>query len=310
MKYYDLYADLKKYAGKIPASNDVPAEAEVFAAASGDKNCYHQTETIPHAQAVNAVAYGQIGGIDMEVISLIATFRFLTFKQLDNLLTLRQRAHNEKTLKSSVERLFKHNMLRISHFSKNKELCVYSLDNYGDEIASVLDVQHSFSPMQVALPAVDIMRMLEQNNVWIEFVKSGLSLSFLRRGEVISLKTNKSVGVRPSLGVGIDNETLFFEVVRRGESWKAELLEKIKRYKILMDNWSNTTWELQNEPLIIINGEDEAHNRQICHITSEAGLEVVFYTEDRFLSGEQFYHSIYRIVQGEQEFFCFGQKAA
>ena len=310
MKNNNSYTNLSEYIGKVTQAYNTPDEAVVFAAAPGAKCCYHQTDVISHSQAANAIAYGQIRGIDIEVLALTATFKFLTFKQLDDLLTLRQKSHSENSLISSLDRLFRYNMLRINHFSTNKELCVYSLDNYGDETTSVLDIPHSFSHMQVALPAEDVMQVLEQNNAWIAFVKSDLNLNFIRLREVITLKSDKAVGVRPTLGICINDEPLFFEVVRRGEAWKAELLGKLKRYKKLIDNWSNTTWELQSKPLIIINGESEAHNRQIFQIASEAGLKDVFFTEDVLLSSEHFYHSIYRILQNNREFFCFEQKVA
>lgn len=164
--------------------------------------------------------------------------------------------------------------------------------------------------MQPATPPAEMKRNLVQTQAWLSFVKSGLKLDYLKRSEIITAKEEKTAVVRPSIALSMDNDPMFIEIVRKCAFWERYLIDKLARYKALLDNWASNSWGLDNSPILIFNGENEEHNRQILALASDVGLEDQYFTEDTLFCGSQFYHSIYQFHDnGQREFFCFEQPA-
>lgn len=142
----------------------------------------------------------------------------------------------------------------------------------------------------------------------LAYLKSGMKLAWMRRGQVITAKEDKSAVVRPSMAVAVNGDVIMIEVVRQGEFWKQYLFEKLQRYKALIDSWTSNSWSLSELPLVVINGENTDHNLQIAAIAAAVGIDVYF-TEDTLNCGASFYHSIYKFNQAlEPDYFCFEQE--
>ena len=117
--------------------------------------------------------------------------------------------------------------------------------------------------------------------------------------------------MRPSLAVSIDHDPILIEIVRKGDFWEQYLCNKLERYKALLDNWESNSWKLENKPILVLNGENEEHNRRILELATEIGLTDLFFTEDTLFCGAQFYHCLYQFNdKGQREFFCFEQPEA
>lgn len=310
MSNYNPYSDYRAFAGKIDITSEVVPAKSWFESYPKEMCFYQETEQMPYPAVINNVATNHITPLDMHIICIVATFTFVTTKQITDCLRLLEIMFSETMVKSSVERLARHQMLRMSRFGVDAEHCckfyVYSLNKNGADIAKVRGISSSYSPMQPATAPADMKRILVQNQAWLAFIKSGLKLDYLKRSELITSKDEKTAVVRPSLAFSIDHEPMFIEIVRKGDFWEHYLRDKLARYKALLDNWASNSWGLDNRPLLILNGENEEHNRRILVIASDIGLEDLYFTEDTLLCGSQFYHSIYQLHDnGQREFFCF-----
>lgn len=314
MSNYNPYSDHRAFTGKIDLMGEVVPAKSWFETYPNELCFYQETEPMPYPAVINHVATNHITPLDMHIICIVATLTFVTTKQINDCLTMLEIPHSETNVKSSVERLARHQMLRMSHFGVDAEHCckfyVYSLNKNGADIAKVRGISSSFTPMQPATAPADMKRILVQNQAWLSFIKSGLNLDYLKRSEIITAKEEKTAVVRPSIALSMDNDPMFIEIVRKGDFWERYLIDKLIRYKTLFDNWASNSWGIDNSPLLILNGENEEHNHRILALASDVGLEDLYFTEDTLLCGSQFYHSIYQFHDnGQHEFFCFDQPA-
>ena len=88
---------------------------------------------MPYLSVINHTVTNHITPLDMHITCIVATFTFVTTKQINDCLTMLTIPHSEVNVKSSVECLAKHQILRMSHFGVDaKHYCkfyVYSLNN-------------------------------------------------------------------------------------------------------------------------------------------------------------------------------------
>lgn len=310
MSNYNPYSDYRTYTGKIDLKNETIPAKSWFETYDNELCLYQGTENMLYPTVINNVVNNHITKLDKQIICIIATFTFVTIKNINDCLTLLKLSYSESVVKSSVERLERHNAIRVNRFGVNIDSCckfyVYSLNKNGADIAKTLGISSSYSPMQPAILPADMKRILAQNQAWLSFIKSGLKLDYLKRSEIITSKENKMAIVSPSISVSIDNDPMFIEIVRKVDFWKQYLCEKLERYKALLDNWTSNSWNLVNKPILIMNGENEEHNRQILDIVNELEMTDIYFTEDILFCGANFYHSIYQFNDSSQrEFFSF-----
>lgn len=312
MSNYNPYSDYRAYTGKIDLMGEVIPAKSWFETYPDEKCFYQETEPMSYPAVINHVATNHITPLDIQIICIVATFTFVTTKQINDCLSLLEIPHTDAIVKSSVERLARHQMLRMSRFGADSEHCckfyVYSLNKNGADVSKIRGISSSFTPMQPATAPADMKRILVQNQAWLSFIKSGLNLDYLKRSEIITAKEEKTAVVRPSIALSMDNDPMFIEIVRKGDFWERYLIDKLTRYKALFDNWTSNSWNIENKPLLIMNGENEEHNRLILELVSRLGIEDVYFTEDTLFCGSNFYHSIYQFNENDQlEFFCFAQ---
>ena len=315
MSNYNPYLDQNSYKHSYNMASEAIPSNNSFACFTDEKCLYQHIEGVPYPVVISNVENNHITSFDKKVISLVATYSFMTSKQIGECLTLLGVEFSDNVLKSSFERLKKNNILRACHFGIDEEHCAkfyaYSLNKYGSEIAKELGISHTFGPMQVALPPSDIKRKLATNQLMIAYFKSGLNVEWIKYGQVISSKEEKNGIVRPSLAVSFNNDVLFYETVRRGDYWEQYLKDKLERYKQLFDSWESNSWKLDAStiPILIILGENEEHNKEISKIVNALGIKAYF-THDILNCGSNFYHSIYQLTENSlPEYFCFEDEA-
>ncbi len=316
MSNYNPYLDQNSYSHSYDMASEVIPNNTCFACFTDEKCLYQHIDSVPYSVVISNIENNHITYFDKKVISLVATYGFITSKQVAESLTLLGVAFSDNILKSCFERLKKNNIIRAFHFGVDEDHCsnlyVYSLNKYGSEIAKELGISHIFGPMQIALPPSDIKRKLATNQLMIAFFKSGMKVEWIKIGQVINSKEEKNGTVRPSLAVSMNDDILFYETVRRGEYWDQYLKDKLERYKLLFNNWEGNSWKLDTGtlPILVILGENEAHNREISRIAAELGMEV-YYTHDILNCGSNFYHSIYQLEDNSDPvFYCFEVKVA
>ncbi len=311
MSNFNPYLDPKVYSGHMDMQSETIPTNPSYHTVEGEKCLCTEDNTVPFPTVLHNVGSGNITAFDKKVISLLATFTFMSSRQLTECLTL-LKAEGVHNLKSSLERLKRNQMIRSFRFGTDDQRIsnsqVHTLNKNGSELAKVLGISHNFSPFAIGMHPSEIKRMLAANQIMNAFLKSGMKLDWMKRGQVINSRTDKSSVVRPSFTVSADGTVLMYEVVRRGEFWREYLVDKLKRYCLVFDSWADNSWDIAEQPMLIMNGENEAHNREIAELAKQAGVQVLF-TEDLLLFGSMFFQSIYAFdAAGNRQFYRFQMK--
>ena len=138
MSNYNPYTDFRTFTGKIDLMGEVVPVKSWFETYPNELCFYQETEPMPYPSVINHVATNHITPLDIHIICIVATLTFVTTKQINDCLTMLEIPHSETNVKSSVERLARHQMLRMSHFGVDVEHCckfyVYSLNKNGADI--------------------------------------------------------------------------------------------------------------------------------------------------------------------------------
>ncbi len=297
MSSYNPYLDAGIYTGHIDLRSEIIPQSRSFNCFPNEKCVpFPPSSTVPFPEIVKALQNNTITPLDKTVVCLLATYEFMTNKQIADFLRLMGKEFSDNQLKSSTERLQRHLMTCSFKFGYNDtnvaNFYVHTLLKNGSDLARTLGVNHTFSPFAVGKLPASIKQILAINQLQTSFLKSDLRVEWFRRGDTVSVPGSKSAIVRPSLTIKANDTVLMFEVVRTGEFWEHRLTDKLSRYKLVLDDWSNNSWGITDDCSLVICGENLAHNREIIEIARNVGIQVLF-TEDILLCGSNFYRSIY-----------------
>ena len=308
MSNYNPFCDVSTYTGTYDLHSEQIPTGSSFANHDGERCVFVEKEVLNDSEVVNHIKSGQITPLDERIVSLVATFGFITTKQLNELLTLMEFQYSTGMFKSSLERIQKHGMVYAIRFEmeeKQTNFQVYLLNKNGSHLASVLKVSHTYVPFAVATYPWDVKKVLATNQIMLAYLKSSMPLDWMKRETVVSTKNDPNAIVRPSLVISTDGDIMMYEVVRSGEFWKNYLRDKLQRYRLIFEGWETNNWQVSAKPNFIIAGETLAHNLEIAQIASEIGVEVMF-TEDLLQCGSNFYRSVYEFSEdGKPTYYTF-----
>lgn len=309
MASYNVYLDSKNYTGSYDLYNERIPGSTTFASRP-DELCItlDEDKNIPYNTVIESLSSNSITPVDKHIIGLIATFGYVSTKQLSEMLALIGIDRPADKLLSNTDMLRRNGIIRAFTFGKNNdEKCsirIYTLCKNGSEIAKVLGVNHNYSIMNAAAYPYDVKKVLARNQGVLAFLKSELPLEWFKAGTTISSNISADAIVRPSFAVKVGDDVLLYEVVRSGMFWENTLRDKLSRYKKLFDSFEGNNWKLTEPPALVMVGEDFRHCLMIDAIAKEIGIEVLF-TDDLMFCGKNFYNSIYTIDNGQRKFFAF-----
>ena len=309
MASYNIYLDIKNYTGSYNLNTDRIPENATFTSRP-DELCINLEEdrNISYNTVIKNLINNSITTVDKHIIGLIATFGYVSTKQLSELLALLNIDKPLDKLLTNIERLRQNGAIRTFTFGKSHdEKCsihIYGLCKNGSEIAKALMVNHNYNIMNAAVYPYDVKKVLARNQGVLAFLKSGLPLEWFKIGTTINSYNVTDSIVRPSFSVKIGEDVVMYEVVRSGQFWENTLRDKLMRYKLLLDNFENNSWELTDTPSLIMVGENYKHCLMICSIVKDIGLKALF-TDDLMLCGKNFYSSVYDIKDNKKHLFTF-----
>lgn len=297
MSSYNPYLDTKIYTGHVDLRTEAIPQSRSFSCFKNERCVFfNPPTTVSFPDVIKALQNNQITDLDKTVVCLVATYGYITNRQLNDFLRLIGKEFSDNQLKSCVERLQKHQMIASFKFGYNENstanFYVHTLLKNGSELAKTLGITHTFSPFNVGQYPWKIKQTLAINQLQLAFLKSGLDIGWIKRGDVVSVSGCKEGVVRPSLAVKSNSDVILFELVRCGEFWEQRLTEKLSRYKLVLEGWSGNNWNVTQDCSLVICGESIEQNRRISEIAAEVGIHVLF-TEDILLCGKNFYKSIY-----------------
>ncbi|MGN1410928.1 MAG: hypothetical protein ACI4WH_00260 [Oscillospiraceae bacterium] len=313
MATYSKWNQIDMYRfGSIDTSNEIIPQHTIFAIIPNEEREFEiQEEPFKFNDTLKNIEIGNITSLDKNVLCLVALSTYATPKQiLELLILIGDTTANENTLKSSLKRLHKNDLILVSKVifqdvetnqKRNSISKIISLNKNGSEIAKRLEVSHNWSNFERVDSCEKLKTILCGNQLRNTYLKSGLPIEWFKLREKVSIKEvspkPREVALRPSFTVSIDGVVLLFEVCRRKKLWVDWFIDKIQRYDIIFSNPENS-WNITDDFYIIINGEDAQHNVEINSILKDLDLSLrhrILFTEDLLQFGKNFDNSIYSL---------------
>ena len=281
MASYNVYLDSKNYIGRYDLYSEFIPEKAVFASQPNELCISLEDDRNVNYNVVIAnLSNNTITPVDKHIIGLIAAFGYVSTKQLREMLLLLGTDRPADKLLTNTDRLRRNGAIRAFTFGKSQmEKCnthIYTLCKNGSEIAKVLGVNHTYNIMNAAAYPCDVKKVLVRNQGVLAFLKSGLPVEWFKIGTTISSSATADAIVKPSFSVKVEEEVLMYEVVRSGQFWENTLRDKLRRYKLLFDNFEGNNWKLSDIPELVMVGENYEHCLTISTIAKEIGLKVLF----------------------------------
>lgn len=295
---YSIWKQVSLYKkGSIDTTVEPIPTHSLFAINPNDERHFDiKDENINFNMLMHNIETGNITQLDKTIICIVALSEYTTTKQISEMLTLMGVNYSENMLNSSIKRLHKNSLIIISKISEANAKII-SLDKNGSEIAKRLEVPHNWSAFQRVDEPWKVKTILCCNQIRNAYLKSKLELNWFRVREKL---TSNDITVRPSFATQISDTVFLFDVVRKREDWKNIFIEKIFRYDELLQNFQNNSWDISENPYVVINGENFEHNCEIFEIISDLDLTIlpnILFTEDLLQFGEKFKKSLYTIEQ-------------
>lgn len=287
---YTLGATYRK--GAIDVHSEVIPQHAAFRSYEDETHFFEEREgKVSSFRVSQAIEEGVFDEFDRTVLGIIATFGVacVTTRVLKEMLTLMGLEFGEKDLEKSLKRLDRYHMIRFSRFAvEGKPPCnarIITLALYGSKYAKSIGVGHRFNSMETAAADAAWMKgKAETAHLICNYLKNHNVDRFAVR-PVIVIDAERGAIVRPSASVTVQGTDLYFEVVRKREGWLENLCNKLMRYELVFEG---------ETPAVIINGEDEAMNREISAMVAENRFKLdIMYTEDLLMYGDSFKRSLY-----------------
>jgi len=249
---------------------------------------------------IHNIEVGNFSDLDITIVCLVAQFKYVTAKQIYENLILMGFETDESKVTNSINKLHRNQLVYLFRFVSpdggKTAYRIVTLDKFGYQMAKQLEVPCNWSAFERVDPVDRIKKVLAGNQIRNAYLKSGLNIEWLFSRKTIIDKNSGQV-VKPSFFMRMNDKDYCFEVVRKHEFWKQELIDKLDRYiDIFGDNDFDCNVSFNGKPFIIFNGEDNEHNQDIYNLVKEKIADFEFaFTHDLLLFGKNFKHSLYKI---------------
>ncbi len=279
--------------GIIDVKTERIPQNPAFRSFMGEKHFFEEREgNVSYFQVTSAIESGRITELDKTIVCITATFgaACVTTKVLKEMLIMMGISFSDSSFDSSIKRLHRYQFINFSHFAAEgmepSKMKIITLAKYGSELARSLGVVHRYKAIEIASSEAFTMKSRAQTaHLICNYLKNRLADSFAVRPLIIVDPANDAI-VRPSASITARGEQIYFEIPRRHDTWKEDLVDKLKRYELVFAEGE--------KPTVVINGEDEDMNREIEALVRENGFTMEYlYTEDLLMFGERFRSSLY-----------------
>ena len=292
--------------GKIDVRSEMIPQNPAFKSFVGEKHYFEEREgRVSYYQVIDAVGSGALTDLDKTLIGIIATFgsACVTSKVLKEMLTMMNVQYSDNVFESSIKRLHRYHLINFSHFvvegREPAKMRIITLANYGSQLAKSLGVVHRFNAMATdSAEAYAVKSRAQTAQLISNYLKQRFVDSFAVR-PVIVVDADRGAIIRPAASITVRGTEIFFEVPRRRDGWLEDLSEKLERYELVFEG--------KEMPTVVINGEDEAMNKEISKMVAEKNYNIeILYTDDLAMFGEKFRYSLYDFSSdGTQQCFEF-----
>ena len=273
--------------------SQIKAEVSPFAIREGEIKVFDGKDGyVSMNQIIHKINLGHITDIHFQILEIVNEFEFITSRQIYQLLQIKGvDLKSQDKLNKKLEQMIKTKILTRYYFHSEDGkgiYRIYCLEKMGKYLLNSRDVECKWQPTDNVKPVSLIKKRLAGNQTILAYLRKVKAFdSYTVKQELTAKKTGKvfkATGGSVKLTKNNKSISFLFEVIRREETWKDKLVEKMRLYQDFYDNFVPGDSGFTIMPQLIIVCEDEKHTAEAFKIIVTKQLEIskirLYFTTD------------------------------
>ena len=273
--------------------SQIKAEVSPFAIREGEIKVFDGKDGyVSMNQIIHKINLGHITDIHFQILEIVNEFEFITSRQIYQLLQIKGvDLKSQDKLNKKLEQMIKTKILTRYYFHSEDGkgiYRIYCLEKMGKYLLNSRDIECKWQPTDNVKPVSLIKKRLAGNQTILAYLRKVKAFdSYTVKQELTAKKTGKvfkATGGSVKLTKNNKSISFLFEVIRREETWKDKLVEKMRLYQDFYDNFVPGDSGFTIMPQLIIVCEDEKHAAEAFKIIVTKKLEInkirLYFTTD------------------------------
>ena len=273
--------------------SQIKAEVSPFAIREGEIKVFDGKDGyVSMNQIIHKINLGHITDIHFQILEIVNQFEFITSRQIYQLLQIKGvDLKSQDKLNKKLEQMIKTKILTRYYFHSEDGkgiYRIYCLERMGKYLLNSRDVECKWQPTDNVKPVSLIKKRLAGNQTILAYLRKVKAFdSYTVKQELTAKQTGKvfkATGGSVKLTKNNKSISFLFEVIRREETWKDKLVEKMRLYQDFYDNFVPGDSGFSIMPQLIIVCEDEKHAAEAFKIIVTKKLEInkirLYFTTD------------------------------
>ena len=251
--------------------NEIRAEVSPFAIREGEIKVFDGKDAyVSMNQIVNKINLGHITDIHFAILDLVNEFEFITSRQIFQMLKIKGfDIESQDKLNKKLDVMLNSKILTRYYFlsEDGKGIYrIYCLEKMGKYLLTSKEKDCTWQPSDNTKPVAMIKKRLAGNQTLIAYLRKVKAFdSYIVKPEItakVAGKIFKASGGTVKLTKNGKSIQFVFEVVRREDEWKKNLIERMRLYKDFYDNFIPMDSGFKTIPQLILICEDENHIKE------------------------------------------------
>ena len=251
--------------------NEIRAEVSPFAIREGEIKVFDGKDAyVSMNQIVNKINLGHITDIHFAILDLVNEFEFITSRQIFQMLKIKGiDIESQDKLNKKLDVMLNSKILTRYYFlsEDGKGIYrIYCLEKMGKYLLTSKEKDCTWQPSDNTKPVVMIKKRLAGNQTLIAYLRKVKAFdSYIVKPAIkakVAGKIFKASGGTVKLTKNGKSIQFVFEVVRREDEWKKNLIERMRLYKDFYDNFIPMDSGFKTIPQLILICEDENHIKE------------------------------------------------
>ena len=251
--------------------NEIRAEVSPFAIREGEIKVFDGKDAyVSMNQIVNKINLGHITDIHFAILDLVNEFEFITSRQIFQMLKIKGiDIESQDKLNKKLDVMLNSKILTRYYFlsEDGKGIYrIYCLEKMGKYLLTSKEKDCTWQPSDNTKPVAMIKKRLAGNQTLIAYLRKVKAFdSYIVKPAIkakVAGKIFKASGGTVKLTKNGKSIQFVFEVVRREDEWKKNLIERIRLYKDFYDNFIPMDSGFKTIPQLILICEDENHIKE------------------------------------------------
>ena len=273
--------------------SQIKAEVSPFAIREGEIKVFDGKDGyVSMNQIIHKINLGHITDIHFQILEIVNEFEFITSRQIYQLLQIKGvDLKSQDKLNKKLEQMIKTKILTRYYFHSEDGkgiYRIYCLEKMGKYLLNSRDIECKWQPTDNVKPVSLIKKRLAGNQTILAYLRKVKAFdSYTVKQELTAKQTGKvfkATGGSVKLTKNNKSISFLFEVIRREETWKDKLVEKMRLYQDFYDNFVPGDSGFSIMPQLIIVCEDEKHAAEAFKIIVTKQLEInkirLYFTTD------------------------------